>query len=110
MKKNKVILTEQALQDMLDIYNYIAQNDSEKIAKKIYENIKKKCFEIKDFPQKGHIPPELERISVYSYLEINYKPYRIIYRISENTIIIFGIFDGRRNMTDILTKRLIGQK
>ena len=37
MKKNKVILTEQALQDMLDIYNYIAQNDSEKIAKKIYE-------------------------------------------------------------------------
>jgi toxin ParE1/3/4 len=109
-KINKVIFSGKAYKDLRSLYYYIKENDSKQAANKIYHGIQKQCNELVQFPQKRHVPPELERISVYSYLEINYKPYRIIYRISEDTIIIFGVFDGRRNMTDILTKRLIGQK
>ena len=107
MKRIKVDLTEEALQDIIDIYNYISRNDSLSIANKVYEKIKMKCFEIADFPHKGHVPPELERISIFRYLEINYKPYRIIYSITDSKVIIFCIFDGRRNIVELLTKRLI---
>ncbi|MDO9578439.1 MAG: type II toxin-antitoxin system RelE/ParE family toxin [Candidatus Cloacimonadales bacterium] len=105
--KVEVKLIEQAWQDIADIYRFISENDSEFNGRKIYEAIKAKCYEIANFPNKGHIPPELERLSIFSYLEINFKPYRIIYRIAEKSIIIFGVFDGRRNMMDILTKRLL---
>jgi mRNA-degrading endonuclease RelE of RelBE toxin-antitoxin system len=37
-----------------------------------------------DNPERGHIPPELERIGVYEYREIHVKVYRIIYQVLDN--------------------------
>ena len=107
IKIKHLIFTKKAEQDLQLLYNFIRENDSRSAALKIYTSIKEKCLKLKQFPQIGHIPPELERLSISTYLEINYKPYRIIYSISEARIIVFCIFNRRRNMMDILTKRLL---
>lgn len=106
-KKYRVQITPEALQDVFDIYRYISKNDSESIAKKIYEDIKTKCYELVNFPERGHVPSELEIISTIKYLEINFKVFRIFYYIEADFVFIVGIFDGRRNSTDILIKRLL---
>ena len=62
---------------------------------------------LEDFPLRGHIVPELERISVISYLEIHYKAYRIIYQVLNKTVYIHSILDGRRNISELLQKRLL---
>ena len=107
IKIKHLIFTKKAEHDLQLLYNYTRENDSRSAALKIYNSIKGQCLKLKQFPQIGHIPPELERLSISTYLEINYKPYRIIYSITECKIIIFCISDGRRNMMDILTKRLL---
>ncbi|MCF7793529.1 MAG: type II toxin-antitoxin system RelE/ParE family toxin [Candidatus Cloacimonetes bacterium] len=107
IKNKELIFTKQAEDDLHSIYDYIKNNDSADAAQKIYYSIKDKCTKLKSFSNIGHIPPELEILSIYNYFEINFKPYRIIYNITKREVIIFGIFDGRRNLSDILAKRLL---
>jgi toxin ParE1/3/4 len=58
-------------------------------------------------PDRGHVPPELERIGVLEFREVFYKPYRIIYQIIGNNVYIHCILDGRRDMQDILQQRVL---
>ena len=59
-------------------------------------------------PYRGRIVPELKRIKVMDYREIIVNPYRIIYRFEDNTVIIFAVFDGRRQIDDIIYQRVTG--
>ena len=56
---------------------------------------------------RGHIPPELERVGVYEYREIYFKPYRIIYQIVESDVYIHCVLDSRRDLEDLLQERLL---
>jgi hypothetical protein len=38
----------------------------------------------------------------------NFKPYRVIYRITGRQVVIGLIADGRRDMQSVLAKRLLG--
>ena len=60
-----------------------------------------------ELPNRGHIPPELDRIGVVEYREIHFKPYRIIYQVIESKVYIHCILDGRRELHELLEKRII---
>lgn len=100
-------LTFLSKKDIIDIHDYIFDYDSPLAAKRLYEKIQELISSLNYLPQRGHIPPELESIRVYDYLEVHYKPYRIIYQIIEKKVIIHGVFDGRRQMQKLLEERLL---
>jgi len=79
--KYSVSLLEEAEDDIFEIYRYIASHGSPGNAKTIYENLRKRINSLDQQPARGHVPPELERVDVMDFLEIHYKPYRIIYQI-----------------------------
>jgi len=54
-----------------------------------------------------HIPPELEEPGNKKFLEIHFKPYRIIYQVSGQLVYIYIVCDGRRDMQSLLKKRLL---
>ncbi|HCE46251.1 MAG TPA: plasmid stabilization protein [Lentisphaeria bacterium] len=62
---------------------------------------------LESFPHKGHIPSELERISVLNYLEVHFKPYRIIYSVEGTFVHVFFVIDGRRNVQSIMNRRFL---
>ena len=62
---------------------------------------------MEEYPERGHIPQELKLTGIKRYLEIHYKPYRIIYEIEKNLVYIHSILDGRRNIQEILAERLL---
>lgn len=105
--KFQVHITEDAEQDLDGIYSYVAQNDSESKADSLLLSIEEVCFSISDFPRRGHAPPELEKLSIFNYLEVHFKPYRIIYEIISNRVYIHCILDGRRELNQLLQKRLL---
>jgi toxin ParE1/3/4 len=105
--KYKVRITEEAEQDILDIYYYVASTDSEKNATILLDHLEEKCASLAELPNRGHIPPELKEIAVKDYLEIHFKPYRIIYQIIDKTIYIHCVVDGRRDMQSLLEQRMI---
>ena len=105
--KYHVFILRDAEIDILEIYQYIAINDSISKADRLIDTLEKKCLSLTDFAKRGHIPPELDRVSVFNYLEITYKTYRIIYQIVANNIFIHCILDGRRDLPEVLHRRLL---
>jgi toxin ParE1/3/4 len=62
---------------------------------------------LQEFPQRGHIPPELNLLDIDDFLEIHYKPYRIIYRILKSEVFVYCIIDGRRDTQKLLQERVL---
>ena len=106
--KNDVYVIQDAEDDLLDIYKYIAVNDSIKNAERLLSELEDTCHKLKTFPEREHIPPELERVGVSNYREIHNKPYRIIYQVIEKNVYVLLIVDGRRDMESLLQRRLLG--
>jgi toxin ParE1/3/4 len=105
--KYKVIIDPQAKLDLKEIFIYVAMNDNIQSANKLLDALEETCYKLEKFPGRGHIPPELRPTGIKNYLEIHYKPYRIIYEIEGNLIYIHSVIDGRRNIQEILSNRFL---
>ena len=105
--KYKVIIDPQAKLDLKEIFIYVAANDCIQSANKLLDALEETCSKLEKIPGRGHIPPELRPTGIKKYLEIHYKPYRIIYEIEKNIIYIHCVIDGRRNIQEILSNRFL---
>jgi len=107
MKKYRVLLSEEAEKDLKDISLYVARYDSPEKAVRLLENLEETCVKLESYPDRGHIPKELERLAMAQYLEIYFKPYRIIYEISKSEVFVHCIIDGRRDIESVLRQRML---
>lgn len=103
----QVFIISEAEEDIFDIYHYIEFNDSQQHALHVTDHVKKTCESLAYVPERGHFPPELERIGISDYREIHFKPYRIIYQILGKQVFIHAVLDGRRDLQELLERRLL---
>ena len=104
---SSVLLTDDAIRDLEELYDYIDQHDVPGKADYVLEQIEKVFSSLSENPRRGVYPKELVSIGIKEYREIFFKPYRIIYRIIENNVFVLLIVDGRRNMQELLQRRLL---
>jgi plasmid stabilization system protein ParE len=71
------------------------------------DKLQNKINTLKYFPERGRRVPELLDKNIKGYRELIETPWRIIYKIENNDVNIITIIDGRRNVQDILTQKLI---
>ncbi len=95
-----------AEEDLKNIILYIAE-DSLQNARLIFEKIKEQASSLSHFPERGRTIPELQAQGIFLYRELILTPWRIIYRVSDKKVYILSVIDSRRNVEDILLKRLI---
>ncbi len=105
--KYKVFIDPKARQDLSEIFIYVALNDCLETANKLLDKLEKTCIKLEKYPKRGHIPEELRTTGIKKYLEIHFKPYRIIYEIDNDLIYIHSVLDGRRNIQEILKERIL---
>lgn len=98
--------TQVAERDLTEIIEYIMQNNPA-TAKEIFNKIKSKTENLTIFPERGRIVPELFTQGISLYREIINTPWRVIYRIIEQTVFILAVIDSRRNVEDVLLEHLI---
>jgi toxin ParE1/3/4 len=103
-----VFLTNDAVHDLNDLYDYIALHDAPPKADYVLEHIEKAFSRLSEFPERGAYPKELLALGIREYREIFFKPYRIIYRIMDKNVYVLLITDGRRDMQTLLQQRLLG--
>ena len=91
--------------DLRRIIDYIAV-DSPGNAKQVLAKLKQKAASLYSLPERGRIVPELKAQGILVYRELVVPPWRIVYRISDNTIYVLGAIDSRQNVEDVLLNRL----
>ena len=101
-----VEFTAGARQDLLKIYRYIRAKGRPEAAKRLYEQLSKACDSLSLNPERGHAPSELEGLSELLCRQLVIKNFRIIYQIIGNVVIIHGIIDGRRNVSETMRQRI----
>jgi toxin ParE1/3/4 len=103
----EVLLTEGAERDLQEIYDHIADNDSQANARHVLDQLLSAAERLAAFPERGPHPKELEALGIREYRQTCFKPYRVIYRVTGRQVIILLIADGRRDMRALLARRLL---
>jgi len=105
-----IIWTEDAAEELIDIILYQKMKYGKEKAHKVYGTIQNRITSIINFPHKGRLVPELSSLGITSYHEIIEPPWRLIYRVTTDGIYIISLIDSRRNVEELLYKKLIDGK
>lgn len=88
----KVRFLKSAMQDMLAIKQYIAQ-DNPAAAKRLIQSFKEKTKHLKEFPFSGRTIPETMDTHL---IELVVSNYRIMYQVSEKVVTVFAVYESHR--------------
>jgi toxin ParE1/3/4 len=106
MKRYEVVLSQLAEIDINEIISYYLQKNKDS-ALELYKRIKNRILELDNLPNKGRIVPELDKNGIHEFRELIEGNYRIVYSIHEMRVHILAVVDSRRNLDDILIKKVI---
>ena len=106
----KVRIIDDAEQDLIEVFSYIASHDSVEKAAYVLDKLESLCLGLAELPLRGHVPPELDRIGVTTYREVHFKPYRVIYEVIGQEVYVHCVLDGRRDMQSLLERRLLRER
>jgi toxin ParE1/3/4 len=57
-------------------------------------------------PARGRVVPELAFFGIAGLREVIAGPHRVLYRVAGRTVVVLCVFDGRRELEDVLLERL----
>ncbi len=104
----EVALTKDAERDLEDIYRYIAEHDSPASADHVLDRLLQATDSLQSSPDRGSSPRELLSLGISEYRQVFFKPYRLIFRVHAQRMVIYVIADSRRDMQSLLARRLLG--
>lgn len=104
----EVLLTQGAEQDLEAIYDYICEFNGVASVNYVLDALMDVVENLSRLPERGSYPKELVSLGIKEYRQTFFKPYRVIYRVADNKVIIYLIVDGRRDMQAVLARRLLG--
>ena len=102
----RVRWSDSAVHDLDVIIDYIVKEDSVHAAHRIYNRIMRKIDSLCRFPRRGRIVPELSKIGLKTFREVQVFPYRILFRIYDKEVALVAILDSRRDLEEVLYERM----
>lgn len=90
--------SEPALKDLNEISEYIAL-DKPNAAKKLVQEVFKSVRRLKDFPESGKVPIELEDSR---YREVIVGPCRVFYRVEDNIALVLYVMRSERALRNFI--------
>lgn len=95
-----ILWSERARLDVLEIGDFIAR-DKPQVAASWVGKILHAVHRTALFPASGRIVPEIDRSDIR---EVVFENYRIVYQLSENTIIVLTVFESHRLIDETITE------
>ncbi|MCL1814702.1 MAG: type II toxin-antitoxin system RelE/ParE family toxin [Treponema sp.] len=108
--KHKIIWSKDAGDELAEIISYIKYNTGKMTAEKIYIKIIKEVDKISENPEGRRIAPLLREFGINNIHQINISPWMVFYKVENKKMEIISIIDGRRNLEEILYKKIIEGK
>ncbi|MCL2763753.1 MAG: type II toxin-antitoxin system RelE/ParE family toxin [Treponema sp.] len=108
--KHEIIWSKDAGDELVDIISYVKYNTGNITAKKINDKIMNEVEQISENPEGRKIAPLLREFGVNHIHQFNISPWIIYYKLENNKMEIISIIDGRRNLEEILYKKIMDGK
>jgi toxin ParE1/3/4 len=108
--KTEIIWSEDAGNELSEIISYIKNNSGNIIAKNIYNKIMVKVNDASENAKGRRISPLLRELGINDIHQINVNPWLIYYKAENNKMKIISIIDMRRNLEEILYKKIMEGK
>jgi plasmid stabilization system protein ParE len=105
-KTYRLLWTKSAENDLVKIIEHIKAESPEN-ARSVFARIKEHAASSNFFSLGGRVVPELWQEGITLYREVVAAPWRIIYKVDNDTVYIMAIIDSRRNVEDILLQKLL---
>lgn len=102
-----VLLAAGAERDLASIHAYVAESDGAAAADRLLRRLLELGRTLAQNPERGSHPKELAALGILEYRQVILRPYRIIYRVLDDAVVITVIADGRRDMQSLLARRLL---
>ena len=106
MKRWTIIYGDGAEGDILGITDFIAR-DSAINAVKALDRLEHRIGTLVTLPERGRVAPELHWHGISNVREIFEKPWRILYQIKAKEVVIVAVYNGRRQLSDVLMERFL---
>jgi toxin ParE1/3/4 len=91
-RKKTILWTGPALDDLQDIRDYVSRDDPA-AAIRLAQKIRNGVLRLASHPLSGRVVPELSGLD---YREVIIAPYRIVYAVKKDKVIILRVWHGRR--------------
>ena len=101
----RVLWSAAAAGDLESIVEYIALDDSS-AALRVLDRLQARATALEAMPLRGRVVPELKQQGIVTLRELVESPWRILYRVGDETVWVLAVIDGRRNVEDLLLERL----
>ena len=105
-RRFRVQWAEVAVRDLEELVAFITV-DSALDAERVLRRIEDRAATLESSPARGRVVPELARFGMRTWREHVVRPHRLVYRIEGDTVTLLAVFDGRRELEDLLLERLI---
>jgi len=107
MKVSRSIWSPAAIRDLDDILDYVASSRGADAAVPLHSSIVSRVSALSQLPRRARVIPELKDAGIQDYRELILPPYRIPFRILGKVVAVLGVFDGRRELSELLLKRAL---
>lgn len=104
MTKRRVEWTAEARDDLLQVVDFITF-DNPVAAEHILYHLRTRALTLDRFAERGRLVPELRDTRFRQYRELIVKPWRMIYSIEKHVVRVIALFDGRRDLRELLHER-----
>lgn len=102
----RVLVAESARQDLREIAEYVARRDSRVAARRQLNKLRTRIRALVTHAGRGRVVPELGERGILTWREAIVSPWRIIYRIEGRAVYVLVVLDGRRDLSEILLRRV----
>jgi len=103
----EVLLTRDARLDLEELHTWLSGAASAPAADRLLAEMTQAMERLARFPNRGSIPRELLELGVQQYRQILVKPWRLVYQVQDQRVIVMLIADTRRDLASLLMTRLL---
>jgi len=106
----EIIWSKDAGDELVEIISYIKNNTGKLTAEKIYKKIIDEVKRVSKNAAGRRTSPLLNELGITDIHQFNINPWTVYYRADKNVMKIISIIDSRRNLEEILYKKVLDGK
>jgi toxin ParE1/3/4 len=106
----EIIWSKDAGDELIEIISYIKYNTGKITAEKIFTKINDEVKKASKNASGKRIAPMLRNFGINTIHQLNINPWAVFYKVENNRMEIISIIDQRRNLEEILYKKILDGK